>query len=53
MWPGRRGPKEGEDTWKGMPAQALRGKGGDRVLFGSPVWHFGSATTPSDTAHMM
>ena len=33
MWLGRSGPKEGEETWKGMPAQALLVKGGDCVLF--------------------
>ena len=53
MWLGRSGPKEGEETWKGMPAQALLVKGGDCVLFVSTVWHFGSANTSEDTRHMM
>lgn len=48
-----RGPKTGEETWNGKPAQALLVKGGDCVLFVSTVWHFGSANTSQDTRHMM
>jgi hypothetical protein len=48
-----RGPKPGEETWNGKPAQALLVKGGDCVLFVSTVWHFGSANTSQDTRHMM
>lgn len=49
-----RGPREGEDTFMGKPAQALLVKAGDCVLFVSTVWHYGSANTSAhDTRYMM